>query len=87
MIPTTPIPQANPFGHNPDPSWRTQMVRIIDVIALGPVMIVAAMQAKELPATVRWFIGISGAATMLFNGVNFFRAANRRPQRALPPAR
>lgn len=83
-------PQPNPFGHNPDPSLRTQFVRIIDVVALGPALIVAAMQAKELPILMRWFIGISGAATITFNGYNLIKAADQRGRgapRALPPAR
>ena len=54
----------------------TQAVRLADVFVLGPVMIGAAVAAEDLPAPVRVFLGLSGAATIVFNGVNFLRAAS-----------
>lgn len=49
-----------------------QFVRLIDVFVLAPVMIYASTN-KSLPESVRTILFISGVATAVFNGINFWR--------------
>ncbi len=54
-----------------------QAVRVADVVALGPAMVAGAVAAKgKLPGAVRAFLGISGVATILFNGYRLLRVAS-----------
>lgn len=69
------------FGANPDTDIKVQAIRVVDVVVLGPTMVAAAYHAKRLPKLLRWFLGISGVATTVFNGVNLARAADARAAR------
>lgn len=51
---------------------KTQSVRAIDVLVLGPFLIVAALWRRP-PAAVRIGVAFAGVATIVFNGVNFLR--------------
>lgn len=52
---------------------KTQIVRVLDVVAIGPVMIWAAVSTEKLPDWARLFLGISGVATIFYNGRNWLR--------------
>lgn len=49
---------------------KTQAVRLVDVFALGPFLIWAAW-ASRLPCAARVALAGSGAATIVFNGLNW----------------
>ncbi len=49
---------------------KTQPVRLFDVFALGPFMIWSA-SAGKLPAPARLALVVAGAATIVFNGLNW----------------
>lgn len=51
----------------------TQLVRLVDVFALGPAMIWAGTKTSKKNEVLSLFLIISGAATMVFNGINFVR--------------
>lgn len=46
---------------------KTQAVRVLDVLALGPFLIWAA----SAPGRGRFILAASGAATIVFNGLNW----------------
>lgn len=51
---------------------KSQPVRLIDIFLLGPAMVYVAMNAKkEVPSLVRAFLLVSGAATTIYNGINY----------------
>lgn len=49
---------------------KTQAVRLVDVFALGPFLIWSASRST-LPAVARFLLAGSGAATIVFNGLNW----------------
>lgn len=51
---------------------KTQFVRAVDVLALGPFMVWASIQ-PGLSRASRLVLSMAGAATVTFNAVNFFR--------------
>ena len=53
---------------------KTQTVRLIDVFALGPFMIYAALKARGLSPIEQAFLGFSGLATIIYNGANYLQA-------------
>lgn len=57
---------------------QTQLVRVIDVFALGPLMIWAASRSRDLPPSARLVLGLSGLATIAFNGWNYVAASKSR---------
>lgn len=52
--------------------YLTQVVRVVDVVFLGPLMIKAANNT-ELSNFQSKALKISGVLTIIFNGVNFLR--------------
>lgn len=64
------------FGARPDTDPKVQLIRTVDVLLLGPTMIAAAVRS-DLPKPLRYFLGVAGAATIVFNGVNLAIAADR----------
>lgn len=54
---------------------KSQYVRVLDVVAIGPLMI-AAGRKNGLPANMRALLVMTGVATILYNGANFI--ANER---------
>jgi len=60
-----------------DQVQKTQLVRLADVFAIGPLMIYAAVKAEELPMWVRVALGLSGAGTIVYNGVNYLEQQER----------
>ena len=57
----------------------TQLVRVLDVLALGPFLVWAGAAKSGLPRPARAALAISGIATILFNGINLVRHARRLP--------
>ena len=49
---------------------KTQVIRIIDVVVIGPVMIAAATN-KHLHPALRISLAVFGVATMVYNGYNY----------------
>ena len=53
---------------------KTQTVRLIDVFALGPFMILMAAKARGLSPVEQALLGFSGLATIVYNGANYLQA-------------
>ena len=53
----------------------TQVIRVLDVIAVGPGLIAAGVGWTTAPRLLRVGLAFTGAATILFNGVNLIRCA------------
>ena len=51
----------------------TQLIRLVDVFALGPTMVFAAAKIAPKHQVLGAFLFISGLSTILFNGINFVR--------------
>ncbi len=49
---------------------KTQDVRVLDVLALGPFMVYMSTKV-EAPQGARWILAFAGAATITYNGRNF----------------
>lgn len=49
----------------------TQIIRAVDVVVITPLMFAAASN-KNLPTGLRIALGITGAATGIYNTYNFF---------------
>ncbi len=55
-----------------DEREKTQIIRIIDVVGIGPLMIYAGAKAEsDLPKSVRAALIIAGVATIGYNGMNY----------------
>ena len=55
---------------------KSQMVRLVDVFALGPFMVWYAMQSKKEPNWARAVLAFSGVLTSVYNGTNYIRIRN-----------
>lgn len=54
---------------------KTQTVRMVDVLALGPLMIYAGVR-QGLPSEARRALVFAGAATITYNGRNYLAKRN-----------
>ena len=64
---------------------KSQMVRLVDVFALGPFMIWYAVKSKNEPTWARAVLALSGALTSVYNGNNYIRIRNaERSERQVP---
>lgn len=53
---------------------KTQLIRILDVVGIGPLMIYAGAKTKEeLPGWVRAALILSGITTIGYNGANYLK--------------
>jgi len=52
---------------------KTQLIRLVDVLALGPFMIYVAAQPRLTPNE-KFLLALAGIATILYNGANYLRA-------------
>lgn len=63
---------------------KTQIIRVADVLFIGPLMTYVAVKAKNTPTWARAALALCGVATVIFNGINFIRIdaqeAERRDQ-------
>jgi len=50
---------------------KTQGVRLIDVFAIGPLMVYGGVAGKSLPDWARAGLFLSGVATIGYNGSNY----------------
>lgn len=50
---------------------KTQLVRLMDVFVLGPFMVWAGVKLHEKHPVAGWIMGLSGAATVVYNGRNY----------------
>lgn len=66
---------------------KSQDLRIIDVVALGPFMVWYGATAKGMPDWARAAMVISGIATIAYNGANYLARRDYDAARALelPP--
>lgn len=61
---------------------KSQLVRVVDVVALGPFMVWAGYQARELPTWARVALVLAGGATVAYNGINLAAVHERRRRMA-----
>lgn len=54
---------------------KTQTVRLIDVFVLGPYLIFLGNKQEKLTPFQRNILVLTGAATIVYNGVNYLRIA------------
>lgn len=52
---------------------KSQAVRLVDVLALGPFMMWYAYQSKNEPNWARAVLAFSGAMTVVYNGANYLK--------------
>ena len=52
---------------------KTQKIRLIDVVVLGPLMVHAAMLIPKKHKAVRVSLGLFGATTIAYNARNWWR--------------
>jgi hypothetical protein len=57
---------------------KAQWVRVLDVVALGPFTIWAGIAARDLPVAARIGLVLTGAGTILYNGINLAVVEDRR---------
>ena len=50
---------------------KAQGVRLLDVFVVGPFMLWAAVEGRELGPRARGFLGLLGLLTISYNGVNY----------------
>ena len=73
----TSIIGADGIRRDKDASERTQIIRMLDVMLLGPAMVYAGM-GKELPDGLKAMMLITGLGTILYNGYNWYEAEKRK---------
>jgi hypothetical protein len=64
---------------------NSQNVRLIDVFALGPLMMWYAVRTSGMPEWARTALFASGALTVVYNGANWL-AVERGERASLPEA-
>lgn len=63
---------------------KTQLIRLIDVVGIGPLMIWAGAKAKsDLSTPVRAALIITGVATIGYNGMNYLANEEESMRRRL----
>lgn len=55
------------------PFEKSQAVRLVDVFAVGPLLIWAGARSSNLPGWMRGALAVTGAATIAYNGSNYIR--------------
>lgn len=50
---------------------KTQAIRVLDVLVLGPIMVWAGARRGGLPDWAKVALLVGGAATIVYNGKNF----------------
>lgn len=54
---------------------KSQAIRVLDVILIGPVMAWAATRLPKKDAPVAWLLGAMAVATVVYNARNYLRIA------------
>jgi len=57
---------------------KTDFIRILDVVLIGPLMIYASTRAR-MPGTLKTILFASGIGTILYNGYNLAKFKNNLP--------
>lgn len=66
---------------------KTDLIRILDVIVIGPLMIYGAKRAR-MPEPMKMILYASGVGTILYNGYNLlFSTLNAQLKNNLPASR
>ena len=52
---------------------KSQAVRLLDVWAIGPVIILGASRLPRRDASLAWLLTAIGVGTILYNGYNFYQ--------------
>jgi hypothetical protein len=52
---------------------KSQNIRLVDVLLLGPFMVWFGLAAKDVHGVARGVMIASGAGTILYNGANYLR--------------
>ncbi len=52
---------------------KGQEVRLLDVFVLGPFLVWAGSQDRELSNLAKWALVLAGIGTIVLNGLNFLR--------------
>lgn len=58
---------------------KTQTIRLMDVFAIGPVMIYSGIKAKSLSDITKFFLIAFGSATIVFNYRNYKKIEGTNP--------
>lgn len=53
-----------------------QIIRLIDVFAVGPALIYAGTSCKDMKPIIKIFLITTGIATIVFNGRNYLKIKN-----------
>jgi len=56
---------------------KSQTVRLIDVFALGPLMVYVGARAAGVPMWARVSLAVSGVLTVTYNGKNYLAKKKR----------
>lgn len=59
------------IGRAPALWQKTQPIRLVDVFLLGPFMVWVGARATGIPVVARLVLIAAGAATVVFNGLNW----------------
>ena len=68
-----------------EPMLKSQTVRVLDIVFVGPAMIWAGVELREKQPELAVVLGFLGVATMGYNAWNFWRY-NQIQDGAPPPA-
>ena len=60
-----------------EPVGKTQLIRVLDVLLIGPVMMRAAYELRASSPLLASVLGASGAATVVYNWANYVRQERR----------
>lgn len=60
---------------------KTQQIRLLDVYALGPAMIIVGLAAERTQPLLGPAVAVGGVLTILYNARNYQRVRRRRRQR------
>lgn len=56
---------------------KTDLIRLFDVIGIGPIMIIGS---KFVPGMLGKFLWLSGVATIAYNGYNLMESQKQAPR-------
>ena len=60
-----------------EPVRKTQGIRLVDVIVIGPAMMAAAWQLRGSSPALAMLLGVSGLGTVLYNWANLLEQERR----------
>lgn len=72
----TSIVSADGIRRDRDTSERAQIIRVLDVMLLGPAMVYAGM-GKDLPEGLKALMLLTGLGTILYNGYNLIENSKK----------